>query len=94
MSLILLVLAGWSGYVLLMEMVEVQDVSLACITCLKSTSPTAKPKSQGWERGYTQLFQLQKLQSYIERGVANGRSRANHQSHMENNPVAFPYLTS
>ena len=87
MSLIL-VLASWSEYVLFMETVEVQDLSLASIIYLKSTSTMAKSKSQGWERTYVQPFQLQKLKSYREKGVDNGRSRANKLSHMENNTVA------
>ena len=51
-----IVLASWSGYVLFMEMVAIQDLSLASIIYLKSTSTMAKAKSQGWERTYIQPF--------------------------------------
>ena len=50
----------------------------------------AMPKSQGWEKGHSQPFQLKELQSYRERGMDKGRNKANNLSHMENNPVTFP----
>lgn len=56
MALILLVPAVWSGNILFMAMAAVQEVSLACITYLTSTSPTARLKSQGFGEGIDSTF--------------------------------------